>query len=183
MSATAKTRRETWLDWKTEGQRFEAGPPITRDELVEKVRALGFRVSSDDLRFWETSGILPSAVKRWHEGATRAVYPQWMVAAVVSLRDYQGKGLSLDEIAQRLRATFYRPSDGGAIEASAVYMGTELMGPALDTYADRYEHMSGDKVGSIRVILYGTDGKELRRQTIHRHPGHPPTDESPMIDD
>lgn len=54
---------------------------ITREEVLERVRALGVPLTDRTLKRWEARGIVPRAVRRRFRGATRATYP----AAVVPL--------------------------------------------------------------------------------------------------
>lgn len=165
--APAKPKHETWLDWLSPGQ-AEPRPLITREELVERVRELGVKAGPGDIRFWESEGILPRAVKRWHNGATRALYPNWMPYVVVSLRDHQANGVPLSEIAERLRATFYRSGEkaGGSalitnVEQSVLVFGHEAMQPALLAYIRRFEQRTGKKVGSVEVRLLDWQNNQL----------------------
>jgi len=104
-----KANRETWQDppWThpDESPQFNV---LTRNQLIERVQENGFEVSTRDLIFWESEGILPRAVKQRHQGATRAVYPHWMTYYVVTLRELQRAGRSLEAIAEELRRPFHR---------------------------------------------------------------------------
>ncbi len=97
----AKTNRETWLDWLPEGGRTPE--LLTRDEVIGRVRARDAEVSTSDLRYWEYAGVLPRPVRRWHQGATRAVYPDFAVSAIVEVRRLQDSRIPLDQIGQRVR--------------------------------------------------------------------------------
>ena len=170
--APAKPKHETWLDWLTPGHP-EPRPLFTREEVVDRTRKLGFKVSAGDLRYWEAEGVLPRAVKRWHGDATRALYPEWMPYLIASLRELQDDGLSLDEIAERLRAKFYQSATktgGGPVisnaEQSMLVFGHEDLQPALLAFVRRYERQTGTRVGGVRVTLLDRDGKEIRSQTM-----------------
>jgi len=51
---------------------------ITRAQVLEEVHARGIRISESTLRVREAEGILPRPMRRWRDGATRALYPSWM---------------------------------------------------------------------------------------------------------
>ncbi len=76
--------KQTWLQWLPEGV-----PPPSDDELIDRDELLR-RVKEEDgqdipprtLRFWEALGIVPGPVRKWHAGATRALYPWWCVNVV-----------------------------------------------------------------------------------------------------
>ena len=99
---TTKPARETWRDWLPP----DAPEPelLTREQLVARLREAGIDADVSDLRYWEYHGILPRPVRQRHDGATRAVYPDWFVWLVGLLREYQGRdNKSLQEIGPALR--------------------------------------------------------------------------------
>ncbi len=98
----AKGKRESWRDWLPE----DAPEPeelLTRDELVERLAQMGIDASAGDLQFWEGIGVLPRAVRQWHNGAVRAVYPDWFVHLVRAVRRLQDEGYTLRQIPDRVR--------------------------------------------------------------------------------
>ena len=172
--APSEAKQETWLDWLAPDQP-EPKPLITREELVERIRKLGVKASPGDLRYWEAAGILPRAVKRWHDGATRALYPEWMPYLVVSLREYQHEGLPLEEIARRLRASFYR-SITIREENSAKILGHEAVHSALITYARRLRMRTGVVPGSVEIRAYDRGGEVIDRRRMYLSPGDTATE-------
>lgn len=102
-AAPTKPKRETWRDWLPE----VAPDPdelLTRDELIGRLRSWRVDATEADLRYWEYAGVLPRPVRRWHDGAVRALYPDWFPHLVRELRRLQRReGLTLEEIAPRLR--------------------------------------------------------------------------------
>ncbi len=96
-------RREDWRAWQ------EPGAPeprlLTTDELLATAERLGIKVDARDLRYWAAEGVLPGPVRRRHNGATRALYPRWMVDLIYHLRRYQDEGFTLARLAPRLRAS------------------------------------------------------------------------------
>ena len=166
MATDTTVPQETWRDWLAPGQ-AEPRPLLTRAELVARTRAFGVKVSPVDLYYWEYTGVLPRAVKRWHEGAVRALYPEWFPYLILSLRDAQEAGKSLDEIAALLRDTFYQSlaKSGGSplisiVEQSVLAFGHETVLPALVVLARRFEQRTGQRVAAVRLELLG-DGDEL----------------------
>ncbi len=85
--ATAPSR-ETWVDWIPAGW---FGPSdeelITRDELLNRARALGADIHPRTLQILENQGLVPRPVRRWHDGAVRALYAPWVVD--LTLRAYE----------------------------------------------------------------------------------------------
>ncbi len=101
--AEGKAKRETWKDWRPADA--PEPPLLTRAALLALAERVGLRVTERDLRYWEAQGVLPGPVRRRHHGATRALYPRWMIDLIYRLRRYQEEtDLSLAEIASRLRA-------------------------------------------------------------------------------
>jgi len=66
-------------DWLPPGSpEPELGELITRAQVLEEVHGRGIRISESTLRAREAEGILPRPIRRWRDGATRALYPSWM---------------------------------------------------------------------------------------------------------
>ncbi len=106
--APSKPKRETWRDWMRDAAPDVPEPTelLTREEFLAELNRLSLNVDEGTLRSWEYHGVLPRIVRRWDPGlrANRAYYPPWMIAAVLLLRESQGAGLSLQQIAARLRS-------------------------------------------------------------------------------
>ncbi|MDP9470571.1 MAG: hypothetical protein M3Q71_07875 [Chloroflexota bacterium] len=98
---TPKAKPETWLDW------LPAGAPepelLSRDEVLARLQERGVDVSSSDLRYWEYAGVLPRPIRRWHQGATRAVYPGFAVPLIADIRRRQRSRVPLDQIGPQIR--------------------------------------------------------------------------------
>jgi hypothetical protein len=105
------TRRETWIDWvPPEGREdalLDAEPLLTRDELIAELKKLGVEATPRDFNLWQQRGVIPYPPRQRHKGATRAVYPQWMIGIIAKLRDFQGEGRKLREIGPILRDHVY----------------------------------------------------------------------------
>ncbi len=97
--------RETWIDWLPAGV---AEPPaselLLRSQVLAWLAARRMSVRESDLRYWEGRGVLPHPVRRWHEGAVRALYPAWYPLAVRVLFHLQAVGRPLAAIGQDLRS-------------------------------------------------------------------------------
>ncbi|MDP9363481.1 MAG: hypothetical protein M3Q10_04495 [Chloroflexota bacterium] len=109
-SAT-KPKRWTWFDHRP----ADWPPPdpadlLDRQELLEELRDRGVEVDDVALVFWEKSGVLPRPMRRWRDGAPRALYPRHAIDAVAHLRQLQAAGRSLDEIAPIMRAWELAPT-------------------------------------------------------------------------
>ncbi len=104
MPAEAKPSRRqgTWREW----QPPDVPEPTqlhTRDQILARIERLGIDATLSDLRYWEYIGALPGPVRRWHMGATRALYPAWYIALVQHLRRLQQYDHDLDHAASALR--------------------------------------------------------------------------------
>lgn len=103
--STGKTNNQTWRDLLPEGSKdIPTDKLFTREQLSEILARVNVKVSPEDLRYWEREGILPRAVRKWHDGASRSVYPGWYANLVYHLRKLQGKGYTLEQIRRRIEA-------------------------------------------------------------------------------
>ena len=106
--APPKTNKKTWRDWMwPDAPEPALDDLLTRDELIDRARAQGIRVGAEDLRNWQQLDAIPYGVRRWRDGATRVLYPTWMVDIIRRLRQLQGsdggREATLAEIAPQLR--------------------------------------------------------------------------------
>lgn len=101
-------KRDTWSDWFPDADEKDQ---ITLNDLltqwIEPRLGEGENVSTDTIRYWQKIGVLPQPVKRWHEGATRALYPApYAFLAIFTILDMQDTGYTLQQIRERLRRRF-----------------------------------------------------------------------------
>jgi len=114
-------KRETWREWQA--PEVVEPPLLTRGALIEALARLGLDdIDERRLRFWEMKGVLPGPIRRRLDGATRALYPPWMVNLVFSLRHLQARGFALDDLPARMRILgwFFSRAEGvltGAFDA------------------------------------------------------------------
>lgn len=96
--------RDTWRDWFDDADQVEQ---VTRDQLIDLIAPRlrpGETVNTATLRHWEGIGVTPQPVRRWHEGATRALYPRpYAALAIFTILAMQSEGYSLAQIAARIR--------------------------------------------------------------------------------
>ncbi len=95
--AASKAKRETWQDWRPEDGDLSPSDLLTRDQLIQRLTDKGIRVSVDDIRNWQGAGLIPYGIRRRHKGATRTLYPPWMVGLIRLLRAAQGTGMRLSD--------------------------------------------------------------------------------------
>jgi len=109
MATSTKTNKGSWRDWTWPDALEPAlDDLLTRDDLLDRLRAEGVRASVEDLRNWQRVGAIPYGVRQRHSGATRVLYPPWMIDVVRYLRELQGhsgegRQATLAEIAPQLR--------------------------------------------------------------------------------
>jgi hypothetical protein len=163
VTPATKAEQTTWADWLPDGQ---SEPPqlITRAELLAELAREGVDVPERMLTFWESSGVLPRPVRRWRDGAPKALYPLGWQALVATVRAFQDQGLPLSDIATevRVRAGYFL---GHGIWAGAVYLDAVK---ALDDLAraDELDGMSPIHTVEIRYVDAG--GKPVGIRTFHR---------------
>jgi len=163
---------------------------MTRDELIGRLIAVGVDVDEGDLRFWEYHGVLPRAVKKWHDGANRVFYPRWMIATVARLRALQDNGVPLRDIGHRLRAdaakdiaglTFLAESDPVGSNASGIkgdnllrWIGGraryDILQPSLMILVEHFEAITGESVSTIEVRFLKKDGKAIDSYSLGTGP-------------
>ncbi len=100
-----RPRREDWRAWLPDDAPAPAPEAlITRDQLLATLGRLGLPVNRHTLRHWEQQGVLPAPVRQRRAGATRGLYPPWMVDLVWRLKRYRDEGLALGDLSGRMRA-------------------------------------------------------------------------------
>ncbi|MDP9358316.1 MAG: hypothetical protein M3R02_24120 [Chloroflexota bacterium] len=177
------TNQETWRDWMPDGAP-DPDQLYTRDEIIEMVDRLHVTgtdpVSAGDLRYWESLGILPRPVRRWHEGAARALYPSWYAYLPRRVRILQRTGYSLDEIRPRIRthARLLLGHGSNALEALAdgaedVRLWPDLVS-GLERIARWRAHLTGVETERVEVRVIGKDG----RSTVYPLPISPSDEET-----
>ena len=157
--------RQTWQAWLPPGA---AEPQVlSRDAVLAQLRARGIDVPVRTLEHWQRVGVLPYPVRRWHEGSVKAVFPWWVVEAVVHLRQLQARGLSLSKIAPHMRAwalseiTWQDPLAGPLAEMRA----------AATAYARAYEQVTGVPIGGVRIELNDGRGGSIDHIELPVPPG------------
>ncbi|MDQ2636811.1 MAG: hypothetical protein M3Y83_08055 [Actinomycetota bacterium] len=139
-----------------------AGPLLTRDRLLAHAHAHGAEVSARDLIFWESEGVLPRPPKRWHQGATRAVYPPWAAYYVVALRLLQREGRSLAEIGEELRGPLHRTLARVACpHANADAAGVPPLAVALLDAMRSFGAATGTRPVRADVRFFDAAGREV----------------------
>ena len=175
---TTKGSTATWRDWLPKGAP-EPDDLLTREEVLDRLRSWSVEATVNDLRYWEYEGILPRAVKRQHDGAVRAVYPEWFPHLVRHLRDLQAEGLTLNQITPRLRtharltlaieqasmSTLARDRavriPPWAKQPEDIQLGFDVAA-ALEKVADAHAKFRGVPVARIEVHVIGTDGRATK---------------------
>lgn len=171
--------RDTWEDWLPDDAP-DPGEYLTRDELAERLTAMGADVGADDFRHWEAVGALPKTVRRWHDGATRAVYPDWFIPLVIGLRELQATKMSLADIGPALRDAFeesltrrQNESDFNDVLARMIAREVfrQLVAPAVHAFHETYTRLTKEDVMHLRidftVVPDGVAGDVVRAISFH----------------
>lgn len=171
MTAIAETNRETWEDWIDPAQYPALHQLVTRDELVKRANTFGAKkVTANDLRYWENIGVIPKSIKKRHEGATRAVYPTWMLLVVMMLRSMQEAGSSLDEVRDAIRANYRKNADIAAVydriqglfsDQQAFAINAKDFPLAATIIGRRFREIDSTQVSRVEIKIVGHDGRNL----------------------
>jgi len=160
--APPKTNRETWADWMHPGTP-EPEPLLTRAEFLDRVRADGGDVPETSLVYWEKDGILPRSVRRWRDGKPAALYPEWLIPAVNTIRIMQDMGESLAEIRATIRGIYRLPlSEDEQIARNIAYdAALKALIEPLAALVEQWERWSNQELENVRILLRTTDGAEV----------------------
>jgi len=168
-----KAPRESWADWAP-----DTGTLLTRQELVDALRALGVPVTERTIMYWEKVGALPRSVRRRYRGATRVVYPDWLVPLAARIPGLMRDHIPLHEIGAHLRPdgnamTVAGPGRATASGGIATMTGTRSvpataniavepsdadLEPVLAWLARRYQQASGFAVARVKIQITDSGG-------------------------
>jgi hypothetical protein len=179
--APAKSKRETWLDW----QPPDAPEPeqlLTKGQLLDELRKMGEHIPERTLNHWQSLGMIPRPVRRWHAGKPASFYAEWVVEAVVRARDMRRDGSRPADIGRSLRSwvvgqvssdrhinvddtlrlgahddLHLRRDDSPAAAAYATALATAL--DAIKALADARERWTGVPVHRARLQLFDEHGQ------------------------
>jgi len=147
------SRRETWRDWLKD--KPEPTTLYTRDEIAEMASGVD-KISGNDIRYWEYQGVLPRSIRQWHNGAARAVYPEWYAHLARMVRSLQRHGLGLDEIGPRIRQRAERLLHMDLTVAP--FTLPAVVQAALNDMARDLSDLEGADIASIELSITLTDG-------------------------
>ncbi len=136
---TPTTTQETWREWIAD----DAVDPtdsddevITRDELLRRAAPWVEKVHPRTLQTLEQQGLLPRPVRRWHEGAVRALYAPWMTGMVAQAYNHYRQHSPLEEAQVDMRSL-----------ALSSYYGYHM-------HRDRELRIPEDTLNQLRALAY-----------------------------
>ena len=104
-NTTAKENRATWFDDVPD---YLKDMPVeglyTREEVLGSLHDRGVEINEGTLVSLEKANVLPRPIRRYRDGAPRALYPPWAVDAIEYLRQLQAKGMTRAQIAPFMNA-------------------------------------------------------------------------------
>ena len=156
----ATATHETWRDWVPPGwPQPHDDDLITRDEVLRRAKGLGADINPRTFQSWEAIGILPRPVRRWHDGAVRALYPPWMVDLTVLAHHKRRGGWPPTTIAADLRERVPRVM---LVDDLARWEGApDHLGPALNDLAQRQHELTGARAATAEVRLLDDQGRAV----------------------
>jgi len=131
VSASKPRKRRTWKDWAAPNAP-EQVQLLSRDELIEELRARGADVTNRDLLYWQNREVIPYPIRIRVDSTSVARYPPWMIDLVLRLRHLQAEGWKL----QRLRPVMRQTAEA---LSSAVHIHAHDFGTATGT--DAVQHI------------------------------------------
>lgn len=164
MSVATKAKQETWREMLARGgidpEAIDRLQTLTRDEVLDRLRDGGVEVSAYDLQNWQQAGIIPHGVRKRHEGATRLMYPWWMVDIIRTLRELQrSESVPLSRLPQlltlqALQLTKHRDQSPKPTPPPEIE-------PILRRWAERHHDTYGITVRHVDVSLIDERGHPL----------------------
>lgn len=163
-----KAKRETWADWIPPGW---FGPTdeelITRDELLEQTRELGAEIHPRTLQIMEKQGLVPRPVRRWHDGATRALYAPWVVDLVIRAYLHRRKRWSPEEAQADIRDAVKQAMFGSDLDKwGGRGIPLEFV-TQLHELAQRQAKITGTPIPTAEVRFFDAEGRTIA--TIRQH--------------
>lgn len=157
-----KRRQQTWLDWIPEGWPAPSDEElIGREELLDRVkREFGIEIHPDTLRGMERQGLLPRPVRKWHEGATRALYAPWVVDLVGRAYLRRGQG-NTESAIEEVRAAVPQAI---ARYGQEVWEGKTIPFAFLDTlteFAEVQERRLGVTIPQVEIRFLDPNGETV----------------------
>lgn len=168
-AAPARPKKATWVDWVKDGApNPKPEDLITRDEMIDRLHEAGVPITTRELRYWEAEGALPRPVRRAHTGATRAVYPNWVLALVPRARALRHQGVPLPEIGVHLRLMLRGEEGARKAKQDLLFWSA----PALTIHRSAYEVDPNDPAAW-----------ESTREAVQTSLGFPTGDLGTILDD
>jgi hypothetical protein len=101
----APVNKETWRDWMATEEGLEEGELLSRTHLLNALVIFhGIPMKAPTLVEWEQLGLLPRPIRKHHKGATRALYPGWIIPLVVFIYEQRRHGVLRDDIKAKIDA-------------------------------------------------------------------------------
>jgi len=154
---------------------------ITRDEVIARLRRRGVKVAARTLAHWESVGATPHPVRRWRDGAPRALYPDWVVDIAIQVPHFlRYEGLTLSEVGDALRGQLWPPDAVVLLPDGSRFGGTffggyprilgKLTDAALVSLAENYCRATGVPIRHIAIQVVDDRGTGIETR-------YPPPDE------
>jgi len=169
------TSKASWRDWLPEG---EDGPTddelITRAELLAQLRDADVDLAERTLQTWESQGIMPGPVRRWHDGATRAMYAPWVVSLGRYADHMKNYGDDPELLSKMVRGMVRMAIGNYGVWKGAMADGR--LAASLQDLAERFETRSGEHPDLIKLQMCRADGGHWQVYTYKVRPTAEPAD-------
>jgi hypothetical protein len=170
-TAPPRAKRETWRDWMVPGTP-EPTDLITRDEVIERLHDRGVSVTPRTLANWESIGATPRPIRRWRDGAPRALYPAWVVDIAAQVPGMlRHEGIPLHDVGSDLRQQIWPPDAvvmlpdgsrlGGVFRAARPKPLEEATDTAIKLLTERYLRATGLHITRIEIRVTDERGVSI----------------------
>lgn len=132
---------------------------MTREQFLSELKRQGFDLSERNLKEWHAFGLLRRPVRRWHEGAVRALYEPAFVQEALAARALLDAGYSRE----RARTIMQASALPGGVGAEALLVVPQSVQHVASRFAAAYRRLGGAGSPTYATLtLYNDAGEALR---------------------
>ncbi len=149
---------ETWADWMPSDWIGPADEElITRDELLTQAKAGGADIHPRTLQILENQGLVPRPIRRWHDGAVRALYAPWVVDLALRAYERRRGKWPLDKAIEDVRGSVKQAIFTHLMNTDQVTSAKLLT--QLRELADQHAKRTGTPIQSSEIRLLDADDR------------------------
>ena len=151
---------ETWANWMPSGWIGPADEElITRGELLTRAKGFGADIHPRTLQILENQGLVPRPIRRWHDGAVRALYAPWVVDLALRAYERRRGKWPLERAIEDVRGAVK-----GAIFTHLMdtdQLVSDRLLAQLRELADQHAQRTGTPIQSSEIRLLDAEGRAV----------------------